>query len=754
MSRYYIKSGSAIEELAVGDKLGSGAVANVFAVIAPPRFADSAAKIYHDPRTIDAEKIGALVEKVPAQLWAVLASGAHYPQYAWPQQIVYGKSVFGRGLQPVGLLMPKVDPLETVTLDAYFDPSSGRMMGLDGHRLALPRKVAIAINLCKLLGELHSRQVYCIDFKPTDVLANRNSGIVTLLDCDGYSVVSGNGNYYPATPPAKGHVAPEVLKNNGVSADLAEAQDCFALTLGLFQIFNYGISPFSGRINKGWLEAVDDDARVAAGYYPYGLHPNPAINPLPRSVHDCLPVSLREMFDRAFREGKERPTAREWEEVLRGLREKAKYVTCKEYPNDPEHIHFAGLPCCRCERDRRIGAPEDAGSGQQPPDTGSDIGSPNSELAAPTAAQAPVLKAASGLRRWHVWIVWIVAVALAVALLSFLGSRDGDSSSTHVRIPPQSPPASQAPGESRGGGTGASVNSAMPPAGGSERKPFTREQIYYCLAKEYRKDAIGDILSRTRTPTPASFFADIADYNARCRDYTFSNPDFEAARSTFEDNKASILDEATAEAESFRKNALASASTGAEDARDQGARPDRAVEAAGQKPEPARPRQPEPVKPPGAPVVSGQREKPPAASVLPAVPGADKSTGSDSPDRGKAVVRPQEPDPVGIDRAPVVAPRQEKPLTSTLLAAIQRGDRSTVNEYLNRGTNPNEILSNGASALKTAVVTSNTSVAELLLSRGADVNARDATGKTVLFWARRMNNHAMVQMLLNHGAQD
>ena len=145
--------------------------------------------------------------------------------------------------------------------------------------------------------------------------------IVTLLDCDGYSVVSGNGNYYPATPPAKGHAAPEVLKNKGVSAELAEAQDCFALALDLFQVFNYGVSPFSGRINKGWLEAVYDDARVAAGYYPYGLHPNPAINPLPRSVHDCLPVSLREMFDRAFREGKERPTAREWEEVLRGLTE-------------------------------------------------------------------------------------------------------------------------------------------------------------------------------------------------------------------------------------------------------------------------------------------------------------------------------------------------------------------------------------------------------------------------------------------------
>ncbi len=754
MSRYYIKSGSAIEELAVGDRLGSGAVANVFAVSAPPRLADSAAKIYLDSRTIDVEKIGALVEKVPAKLWTVLASGNHCAQYAWPQQIVYGKSALGRGVQPVGFLMPKVDLLETVALDAYFNPSSGRMMGLDGHRLALPRKVAIAINLCRLLGELHSRRVYCVDIKPQNVLVNRNSGIVTLIDCDSYSVVSGNGNYYPATHPANGHVAPEILKNKGVSAELAEAQDRFVLAFGLFQLFNYGLSPFSGTVNKGWLEAADDDGRVAAGYYPYGLHPNPAISPLPRSVHDCWPVSLREMFDRAFREAGERPSAREWEEVLRGLREKAKYVTCKEHPNDPEHIHFAALPCCRCERDRRIGAREGSAASHQSPDTGTDIATPKSGPAARTAAQQPMPRAASGSRRWNVWMVWVGAVALAIALLTFLGSRDGDSPSTHARTSPQSPAASQVPAESRGGGTGASINPAMPPAGGSERKPFTSEQVYYCLAKEFRKDAINDILSRTKTPAPASFFADIADYNARCRDYTYSSPDFEGARATFENNKASILDEATAEAESFRRNALASSSTGATDASDRGVRSDAAVEATGRKPEAARSRQPEPAKPQGAPVVPGQRDKPPVAGAPPAAPGADQSAASASPDRGKAVVRPQEPDPAAVDRAPAVAPRQEKPLTSTLLTAIQRGDRSTVNEYLNRGTSPNEILSNGASPLKSAVVSSNASVAELLLSRGADVNARDGTGKTALFWARRMNNQAMVQMLLNHGAQD
>jgi len=437
MSKYCIKSGAAIEELVVGEKLGSGAVGNIFAIIAPPQFADSAVKIYLNPKAFDAEKIGTLVEKVPEQLWVDLASGAQYPQYAWPQQIVYAKSTFGSGLQAVGFLMPKVDSLATITLDAYFDPSSGKMKGLDGHRLALPRRVAIAINLCRLLGDLHSRHVYCIDFKPKNILANRNGGQVTLLDCDSYSVISNNGNYHPAIPPSSGHVAPEVLKNKRVTADLAETQDCFALAVGLFQIFNYGISPFSGKINKGWLEAGDDDARVGAGYYPYGLHPNPAINPLPQSVHDSLPVSLRQMFDRAFREGKGRPTAREWEDVLRGLREKAKYVTCKEYPNDPEHIHFAGLPCCRCERDKRIGETKKVGGASpQPLDDGIGLQNPNSQAAVPIELAAPQVgspKAAFGARHW---ILWVVAIGLGIALLTILGNLGGDSSPTTVRTPP------------------------------------------------------------------------------------------------------------------------------------------------------------------------------------------------------------------------------------------------------------------------------------------------------------------------------
>jgi len=749
MSKYYITSGVAIEELVIGEKLGASDTGNKFAIIAPLQLADSVAYIYLNPKAFDAERIGTLVEKVPSQLWAVLASGAQYPQYAWPQHIVYAKSGFSKGLQPVGILMPKIDLLATVTLDAYFDPSSGRTKGLDAHRLALPRKVAIAINLCKLLGELHSRQVYCIDFKPENILANRNGGQVTLLDCDNYAVISNNGKYYPATHLSKGYVAPEVLKRKGVTSDLAEAQDCFALAAGLFQIFNYGISPFSGRINKGWLEAEEDDARVEAGYYPYGLHPNPAIVPSPQSVHDCLPVSLRQMFDRAFREDKGRPTAQEWEDVLRSLREKAKYVICKEHPNDPEHIHFADLPCCRCQRDKRIGTPEDGSTNPQPSSISIGIQNQNKQNAANTAPEAHLVKTASG---WRHWIIWIVAVALGIALLTYLGNRDGDNSSTHVRTPLQSPPLSQPSGESKSGDLAGSINPAIPQAESPERRPFTKEEIYYCLVKEHRANVISIVLSGSNTPAPVSLLSDIADHKARCKNYAFSSSDYEAAKSIFEHNKVSIRDKARAEAESFKKIDLPPLSTTAE-ANDQGLMPNKALDLGGQKQRGGRLQQYDQTKKGEVPVASLQHVKPADSSVSPTMPSRDKSTGINSPDRVQAA-RMQGPDQARNDSTPTLAPRQQEPLSSSLLTAMQRGDLPTVNEYLNRGTSPNEIMANGAPILKNAVVSSAMPVAELLLRRGADINARDASGKTALFWARSMNNEAFVQMLLKHGAHE
>ena len=749
MSKYYITSGVAIEELVIGEKLGASDTGNVFAIIAPLQLADSVAKIYLNPKAFDAEKIGTLIEKVPSQLWAVLASGAQYPQYAWPQHIVYAKSAFAKGLQPVGFLMPKIDSLATVALDAYFDPSSGKTKGLDAHRLALPRKVAIAINLCKLLGELHTRQIYCIDFKPENILANRNGGQVTLLDCDSYAVISNNGNYYPATHLSRDYAAPEVLKSKGVTADMAEAQDRFALAAGLFRLFNYGISPFSGTTNKGWREAEGDDARIEAGYYPYGLHPNPAIAPSLQSVHDCLPVSLRQMFDRAFREGKGRPTAQEWEDVLRGLREKAKYVTCQEHPNDPEHIHFAGLPCFRCERDKRIGTTEAGSANPQASSISIDIQSQNSQNAAHTGPAAHLLKTASGWRRW---IIWSIAVALGIALLTYLGNQDGDSSSIHVRTRLQSPPSSQTPGESTHSEPVASIKPAIPQAESPERRPFTKEEIYYCLTNEYRVNVIGNILSGSNTLAPSSFLSDSADYNARCKNYAFSGSDYEAAKSIFERNKESIRDKARTEAESFKKTALPSSST-ADEAGDQGLPPNKASDLGGQKQRGTRPLQHDQAKTRGAPVASLQHENPADSSVSPNMASRDHSTGIASPSREQAA-RTQEPVQVRNDSTPTLALRQQKPLGSSLLTAIQRGDVPTVTEYLNRGTSPNEIMANGAPMLKNAVTSSAMPVAELLLSRGADVNARDASGKTALFWAKRMNNEAFVQMLLNHGAKE
>ena len=362
---------------------------------------------------------------------------------------------------------------------------------------------------------------------------------------------------------------------------------------------------------------------------------------------------------------------------------------------------------------------------------------------------AHLLKTASG---WRLWIIWIVAVALGIALLTYLGNQDGDNSSTHVRTPLQSPPSSQTPGESTRSEPVASIKPEIPQAESPERRPFTKEEIYYCLTNEYRVNVIGNILSGSNTPAPTSFLSDSADYNARCKNYAFSGSDYEAAKSIFERNKESIRDKARTEAESFKKIALPSSSA-TDEAGDQGLLPNKASDSGGQKQRGARPLQYDQAKTRGAPVASLQHENPADSSVSPSMASRDHSTGIASPSREQAA-RTQEPVQARNDSAPTLAPRQQQPLGSSLLTAIQRGDVPTVNEYLNRGTSPNEIMANGAPMLKNAVMSSAMPVAELLLSRGADVNARDASGKTALFWAKRMNNEAFVQMLLNHGAKE
>jgi hypothetical protein len=99
---------------------------------------------------------------------------------------------------------------------------------------------------------------------------------------------------------------------------------------------------------------TDIPSRIAARLYAYARTPNAQLSPSPVSGHEAMPAELRLLFDRAFDgPGAGRPSPLEWGAALKPYAQRAslKLVGCKQ---DPEHQHFAGLPCAACNRDALI----------------------------------------------------------------------------------------------------------------------------------------------------------------------------------------------------------------------------------------------------------------------------------------------------------------------------------------------------------------------------------------------------------------
>ena len=159
MTSYFIKSGTGAVEVNLGPAIGPRVNGTVFAVNGPQQVSDHAAKIYQDPKHCNADKIQSLIDDAPSRVWFEFSSGLRYPQFAWPETIVYTQSEVSGELEPIGYLMPKVDPHATVTLDAYFHDKLAEINNLDPESLSLTRRLDVAISLCGLLADLHSKKI-------------------------------------------------------------------------------------------------------------------------------------------------------------------------------------------------------------------------------------------------------------------------------------------------------------------------------------------------------------------------------------------------------------------------------------------------------------------------------------------------------------------------------------------------------------------------------------------------------------------
>lgn len=324
-----------------GDKkLGSGATANVYQTTF--RRKRVAAKIYGSETRAPVDKLKAMLRSQPENVWLKHAAGKH-PQLAWPIAIL--RTTAGRD---VGFLMPLVDSDKSFPINYFYDSTLLPQLG-DPNESALSYKLEIARNLARLTENLHENGHYFVDVKPQNILVMKQSHLVSLLDCDGFSIKNGEERFR-ANLVSTDYISPEAIQKNLKPTKLGKSQDLFALAVVFFQLLNGGTHPFQGIIKGTGSAASTNDEKAALGLYPHGVEPNPKIDPRAQSVHHLWDDRTRELFDRAFTHEapRKRPTAKVWARHFEKLLTEKRIRGCQKFPGDARHMRFAGKKCPTC----------------------------------------------------------------------------------------------------------------------------------------------------------------------------------------------------------------------------------------------------------------------------------------------------------------------------------------------------------------------------------------------------------------------
>ncbi len=321
--------------------LGKGATATIYK--AHFEGVICAAKVYNDSKRFNKNKIDAMLANPPTNLFIQFADEV-YPQLAWPKQII-------RVNNGHGYIMPIIDMNRSFPLDYYYDSILFKKLNAP-EESAISYKLEIARNLASIIADLHKHGHYFVDLKPQNVRVFRHTHIVSLLDCDGFSVSAESNRRYPAELISTDYISPEAYKKQLSPQVLGEEQDRYALAVILFQLLNNGNHPFQGIVHDDTIIAPTNDEKAALGLYPYGLTKDPRILPRSQSTHELWPTTTRGLFDRAFiGDHKNRPSALEWAEHFGHILRDKVLVRCDKFPLDISHMRFKHKECSKCYLD-------------------------------------------------------------------------------------------------------------------------------------------------------------------------------------------------------------------------------------------------------------------------------------------------------------------------------------------------------------------------------------------------------------------
>lgn len=319
------------ETITLGELLNKGGAAGkIYRDASHPK---SVAKIYHEREKSETnrQKLEAMLQNRP-NIPTIPYKGKEYIQIAWPTALLEDHQGYC-----VGYLMPEIETKEAISLDHLMQKAVRQKLGISERYID---RVFAAYNITSVVAALHACGHYIVDLKPANVSIYKNTKLVALFDCDGFSIQGENNARYPAEYVSEEYIYPEGMTQT--CQQMGEEQDKFALAVIIFKLLNEGIHPFSGtpRKNDNMLSIQE---RIAGYHYAYGIWPDSYQAPHPYSIHDYFDKTTMNMFERAFTKGAERPTALEWQNQLEYILKHLKQ--CKK---DHNHAYFTPKGCGLC----------------------------------------------------------------------------------------------------------------------------------------------------------------------------------------------------------------------------------------------------------------------------------------------------------------------------------------------------------------------------------------------------------------------
>lgn len=315
----------------LGKEIGRGGEGAVFEVRDK---ADLVAKIYHEP--IDNEKAEKLHLMAQAKNEKLLRLAA------WVSEVLY----FDDGKQVAGFLMPRLNFGKAI--HELYNPQSRRQKFPEADWRFL---VHAAANLARSFAVIHAHGHAIGDVNHSNVIIAPDA-TVRLIDCDSYHFNGTEKSFYCEVGVST-HTPPELQGKTLREIPRTENHDAFGLAVLIFQMLFMGRHPFSGAF-LGEGEDNTLESSILEHRFAYGEGAKSRLMKQPPATLNLEAVSapIAKLFERAFLQTENRPTAREWVENLEILGKNLQACTI-----GGNHFYLNSLakcPWCELEKTAKI----------------------------------------------------------------------------------------------------------------------------------------------------------------------------------------------------------------------------------------------------------------------------------------------------------------------------------------------------------------------------------------------------------------